>query len=111
MRIEIDVNIPEGFEATGEYRRPNIMEFFLDDGKAQLCPVSVIGKYIILRKKLLTGQAWMDSLPNGTVFMCGSLAYQKCSGDAFAVGATDPEWDKEWSDATCKILYRPAVSE
>lgn len=29
MKIEFDINIPEGYEATGEYRRARIGEYYL----------------------------------------------------------------------------------
>lgn len=50
MKIELDVEIPEGYEATGKYGKPVAGEYWMDiHGK--VFSVSDTGNRIILRKK------------------------------------------------------------
>lgn len=109
QKVEIEVEVPDGYEATGKYREPCCGEFCLDcygeaeyiahDGEKRQC--------IILRKKALTGQAWVNSLPMGTMFSHKGFAHQKCDHGVFVVGCEYPKCKGIWSDETCKILYRP----
>lgn len=54
MKIEIDVDVPPGFEATGEYRRVQAGEWYLrtryDVGSAANAVADSIEKYLILRR-------------------------------------------------------------
>lgn len=51
MKIELDVQIPDGYEATGEYRPPRTGEWFFDHGCARCYDGRRGLSYIILRKK------------------------------------------------------------
>ena len=52
MKIEIDVDIPVGYEATGEYRQPNKGEIVLVFGcQAAVCEIDGVQQRIILRKR------------------------------------------------------------
>jgi hypothetical protein len=56
QKIEIEVDIPEGYEATGEYRRPECGECYLWDtganiGKSCCDPEERDTPLVILRKK------------------------------------------------------------
>lgn len=109
MKIEIDVEIQDGYDATGEYKKPEAGELYLSpSGKVKLAEYDFEhDSHIILRKKPLTGQAWVDSLPEGTVFLYNCLAHQKCTSGVFCVGNIEELFDDFWSDKRCKITYRP----
>lgn len=50
MKVEIEVDIPDGYEATGEFRRADSEECWLSaSGKVAAGPTG--GRHIILRKK------------------------------------------------------------
>lgn len=57
MKVEIDVEIPEGYEATGEYRAPKKGEWYLDQCSRDAERASMIWdnrhRRLILRKKPL----------------------------------------------------------
>lgn len=55
QKIEIEVDVPEGFEATGEHREPKDGDWYLlSDGRARLATWDYThfkeGKYLILRR-------------------------------------------------------------
>lgn len=53
--ITLDIDIPEGFEATGEYRPPNKGDWYINDYDSFepiLASGSHYANYIILRKKV-----------------------------------------------------------
>lgn len=57
MKVEIDVEIPDGYEATGEYRAPKKGEWYLDECSRDAERASMIWdnrhRRLILRKKPL----------------------------------------------------------
>lgn len=70
QKIEIEVDIPDGYEATGELRKVESGDCFLSLGN----PVQIwtgstsVQRYLILRKKELKGVEYLKSLKVGTLF-------------------------------------------
>jgi hypothetical protein len=52
MKFEIEADIPEGYEPTGEYRVPGLGEYYLFSDKAALSNLNLLSCAIILRKKI-----------------------------------------------------------
>jgi hypothetical protein len=58
QRIEIEVDVPDGFEATGDYRRPSLGEYYLGgfwEGKREVFTCDLnrpnVAETFILRRK------------------------------------------------------------
>ena len=113
MKIEIDVEIPGGYEATGEYRVPARSERYMTHtggiGASDGC---IDTPRIIIRKKVVSGKAWVDSLQTYTAFVVRDLVHQKMpSGLIRCAGCSESSFNNDWSDATCKIIYTPDESK
>jgi hypothetical protein len=85
MRVELDVNIPEGYEATGEWRCPKAGEFYLTNQALvtrTLCDYET--SYLILRKKTRKVIVFIpvDSFEEATCdpFYSGARYYQSPKG-------------------------------
>lgn len=50
QKIEVEVDIPSGFEATGKYRKPTAGEWYLYAGRADLATYTIGYPYLILRR-------------------------------------------------------------
>ena len=62
MKFEIDVEIPEGFEPTGEYRALGAGDWYIDPyGGASQAQETNVRRYVILRKKPLAYEDFQDS--------------------------------------------------
>ena len=85
QKIEIEVDVPDGWEATGEYRVPYIGDFYVHHTGSS--PIAfqnvvigprnvVIGPRIILRKKYVP-PSWLK--PGTWIYKHGSESHWSCS--------------------------------
>ena len=61
MKIEIEVDIPEGYEGTGEYRRPKNGDYWIDPKTDELAsfPTHLAKDRCVILRKAWTPEPWM----------------------------------------------------
>jgi hypothetical protein len=63
MQVDLQVEVPKGYELTGEYRPPKKGEFYLNDGSmASIANINFASRWLILRKVDTWRDATLDDL-------------------------------------------------
>lgn len=119
QKVEIEIDVPEGYEYTGEYRCPIEGEPNTIKGS----DIRVGGKgyntiAFILRKKELTGWEWLRTLPNNTLVEHASIVFlvQRNESHTLCIVNSNDESKEDYrafyhmpvsdfSPSTCEILY------
>lgn len=101
QKFEIEVDIPEGYEATGEWRRPKLGDLYLDvDGRIMRADFDFNSHcYHILRKKFVA-PAWLTNWKYIARSRLGSVTMWGDGPEPFPT--KDGYWCRQYEPGSCE---------